>query len=126
MTLLIGIYFVPTIVALILRVRQDQGGVFCATNLIAGWTLIGWLMALGLVCVYQGLDRLEDPVNAAYAVQQWNENRNYEQRRIAIRRMTALENEIRQSPERAGRDENQICRSRFRQLMDRDKKKPKT
>jgi hypothetical protein len=95
MTLLIGIYFVPTIVALILRVR-GSGWVF-ATNLIAGWTLIGWLVALGLVCVYRGLDRLEDSVNAAYAVQQWNENRNYEQREIAIDRMTALENEIRQS-----------------------------
>jgi hypothetical protein len=72
MILLIGVYFLPTVVALILRVR-GSGWVFAA-NLIAGWTLIGWLAALWLVFVYRGLDRLEHSLSTAYAVRQSNED----------------------------------------------------
>jgi hypothetical protein len=46
--LLIGIYFLPTIVALSRKVRH-QGSV-AVLNLFLGWTLIGWVVALAMAC----------------------------------------------------------------------------
>ena len=46
--LLIGLYFVPTIVAISRKV-SDQGSVF-VINLFLGWTLVGWVVALALAC----------------------------------------------------------------------------
>jgi len=46
--LLVGLYFVPTIVAYKRQVT-DKGSVV-VINLFLGWTLIGWVGALALAC----------------------------------------------------------------------------
>ena len=45
---LIGIYFLPTIVAHSRKVRH-QGSV-AVINVFLGWTLIGWAVALAMAC----------------------------------------------------------------------------
>jgi hypothetical protein len=45
---LIGLYFVPTIVAIARKV-SDQGSVV-VINLFLGWTLVGWVVALAMAC----------------------------------------------------------------------------
>ena len=45
---LIGLYFLPTIVAVSRKVR-DQGSV-AVINVFLGWTLIGWVVALAMAC----------------------------------------------------------------------------
>jgi len=46
--LLIGLYFVPTIVAIVRKV-SDRGSVV-VINLFLGWTLVGWVVALAMAC----------------------------------------------------------------------------
>lgn len=46
--LLIVLYFVPAIVAN-WRDVKDVGSV-CVINLLLGWTLIGWVVALAMAC----------------------------------------------------------------------------
>ncbi len=43
---IVGLYFVPTIVALIRR--HHQTGAVLVINLLLGWTLIGWAVALAM------------------------------------------------------------------------------
>jgi hypothetical protein len=43
---LIALYFLPTIIA-VCRKTTNRGSVF-TMNLLLGWTIIGWWMALGL------------------------------------------------------------------------------
>lgn len=45
---LIGFYFLPTIVAFTRKVT-DRGSVV-VINLFLGWTLIGWVVALAMAC----------------------------------------------------------------------------
>src|SRR3954454_11788215 len=42
----LGLYFLPTIIALVRRV-PDRGAVI-VLNLFLGWTLIGWVVALAM------------------------------------------------------------------------------
>ena len=44
----IGIYFLPTIVAVARKVT-NQGSV-AVINFFLGWTLIGWVVALAMAC----------------------------------------------------------------------------
>lgn len=44
LTILLTLYMLPTIVAL--ARGHHQGPVICIINLFAGWTLIGWLIAI--------------------------------------------------------------------------------
>lgn len=46
--IVIGFYFVPTIVAVVRKVT-NQGSV-AVINLFLGWTLIGWVVALAMAC----------------------------------------------------------------------------
>lgn len=46
--LLVALYFLPTIIACSRKVR-NQGSVF-VLDLFAGWTLIGWVVALAMAC----------------------------------------------------------------------------
>jgi hypothetical protein len=46
--LIVGLYFVPTFVALARQVPH-QGSVV-VINLFLGWTLIGWVVALAMAC----------------------------------------------------------------------------
>ena len=58
MVAILAIYFAPTwLLALVFRAK-GCGWVF-ATNLIAGWTIIGWLAALWLVFALRLIDRRE-------------------------------------------------------------------
>jgi hypothetical protein len=45
---LIGFYFLPTIVALTRKVT-DKGSVV-VINFFLGWTLVGWVVALAMAC----------------------------------------------------------------------------
>jgi hypothetical protein len=45
---LLGLYFMPTIVAVSRKVRH-QGSV-AVLNIFLGWTLIGWVVALAMAC----------------------------------------------------------------------------
>jgi hypothetical protein len=40
----LAIYFIPTCIA-VLREKRNAGAIF-ALNLLAGWTFIGWLVAI--------------------------------------------------------------------------------
>jgi hypothetical protein len=42
---MIGLYFLPTILVIQKTRHTNKGGVF-VTNLFFGWTLIGWVFAL--------------------------------------------------------------------------------
>jgi hypothetical protein len=42
--LLLGLYFLPAFIAG--NVKHRQGGAIFALNLLLGWTLIGWVVAL--------------------------------------------------------------------------------
>jgi Superinfection immunity protein len=44
----IGLYFLPTIVAVTRKVT-NQGSVF-VINLFLGWTFVGWVVALAMAC----------------------------------------------------------------------------
>jgi len=46
--IVIGFYFVPTIVAVVRKVT-NQGSV-AVINLFLGWTIIGWIVALAMAC----------------------------------------------------------------------------
>jgi hypothetical protein len=46
--LLIGLYFLPTIVAVARKVT-NQGSV-AVINFFLGWTLLGWVVALAMAC----------------------------------------------------------------------------
>jgi hypothetical protein len=52
---LIGLYFVPTIVAVVRKVA-NQGSV-AVINCLLGWTLIGWVVALAMACRTSSLVR---------------------------------------------------------------------
>lgn len=43
------LYFIPSIVALARRGEANTGGVV-VLNLFAGWTIIGWIIALVMAC----------------------------------------------------------------------------
>ena len=43
-------YWVPTIVALIRRSEIPNVGSIVVINLFAGWTLVGWVIALAMAC----------------------------------------------------------------------------
>ena len=45
---LLGIYFLPTIVALARKVKH-QGSV-AVINIFLGWSIIGWVVALAMAC----------------------------------------------------------------------------
>lgn len=45
---LIGVYFLPTIVAVTRKVT-NQGSV-AVINFFLGWTLLGWVVALAMAC----------------------------------------------------------------------------
>lgn len=55
--LLLAVYFLPTLVAAALRIRGL--GWVIAVNLLGGWTLLGWVVALWLTLVYRQVDILE-------------------------------------------------------------------
>jgi len=40
-------YFIPTIIA---AVRGHQVGMVIVINLLLGWTIIGWIVALAIAC----------------------------------------------------------------------------
>lgn len=42
---LIGLYFAPTVVAKFWNPKRNVGAIF-AMNLLLGWTIIGWIVAL--------------------------------------------------------------------------------
>ena len=44
----IGLYFLPTIVAIARKVT-NQGSVF-VINFFLGWTFVGWVVALAMAC----------------------------------------------------------------------------
>jgi hypothetical protein len=46
-TYVLGLYFLPTILALMRKGTTNRGSVFLI-NLLTGWTVIGWFVALGL------------------------------------------------------------------------------
>jgi hypothetical protein len=46
--LVVGIYFLPTIVAIARKVT-NQGSV-AVINFFLGWTLVGWVVALAMAC----------------------------------------------------------------------------
>jgi hypothetical protein len=52
---LIGLYFLPTIVAVARKV-SNQGSVG-VINLFLGWTLVGWVAALAMACRTSNLVR---------------------------------------------------------------------
>lgn len=52
---LIGLYFLPTIVAVARKV-SNQGSV-AVINLFLGWTLVGWVAALAMACRTSNLVR---------------------------------------------------------------------
>ena len=56
--LLLAVYFLPTLVAAALRIRGL--GWVIAVNLLGGWTLLGWVVALWLALVYRQIDRFEE------------------------------------------------------------------
>ncbi|HEY4429053.1 MAG TPA: superinfection immunity protein [Solirubrobacteraceae bacterium] len=45
---LLGLYFMPTVVAVSRKVRH-QGSV-AVLNIFLGWTFIGWVVALAMAC----------------------------------------------------------------------------
>ncbi len=52
---LIGLYFLPTIVAVVRKVT-NQGSV-AVINCLLGWTLVGWAVALAMACRTSSLVR---------------------------------------------------------------------
>jgi hypothetical protein len=46
--LLIGLYFLPTLVAVSRKVT-NQGSV-AVINIFLGWTMLGWVIALAMAC----------------------------------------------------------------------------
>lgn len=46
--LLLGLYFTPTIVAIVRRV--DHQGSVAVINIFLGWTLVGWVVSLAMAC----------------------------------------------------------------------------
>ena len=46
--LVVALYFVPTIVAVVRKVT-NQGSV-AVINVLLGWTIIGWIVALAMAC----------------------------------------------------------------------------
>jgi hypothetical protein len=46
--ILIGLYFVPTVVAALRKTGSVQFGPVIVINLFLGWTLIGWVVALAM------------------------------------------------------------------------------
>ncbi len=52
---LIGLYFLPTIVAVVRKVA-NQGSV-AVINCFLGWTLVGWAVALAMACRTSNLVR---------------------------------------------------------------------
>jgi hypothetical protein len=58
MALLLAVYFLPTLVGAALRIRGL--GWVMAVNLLFGWTLLGWVVALWLALVYREIDKLEE------------------------------------------------------------------
>jgi hypothetical protein len=52
---LIGLYFLPTIVAVVRKVA-NQGSV-AVINCFLGWTLVGWVVALSMACRTSNLVR---------------------------------------------------------------------
>jgi hypothetical protein len=47
-TVILLLYFIPTIVAA-MREHHQRGAIF-VLNLLLGWTLLGWVVALVLAC----------------------------------------------------------------------------
>jgi hypothetical protein len=64
---LIGLYFLPTIVAVVRKVA-NQGSV-AVINCFLGWTLVGWVVALSMACrtsnMSDGSTREPDPAPRA-------------------------------------------------------------
>jgi hypothetical protein len=52
---LIGLYFLPTIVAVSRKVT-NQGSV-AVINFFLGWTLLGWVVALAMACRTRTISR---------------------------------------------------------------------
>ena len=53
--IVLQIYFLPTAIALY---RNSEGGSWiCLLNLIAGWTLLGWVAAFVWACVAKPVPR---------------------------------------------------------------------
>jgi hypothetical protein len=63
--LLLAVYFLPTLVAAALRIRGL--GWVIAVNLLGGWTLLGWVVALWLALVYRQIDMLEEQMKQELA-----------------------------------------------------------
>jgi len=57
MPLVLAGYLLPSLVGAVLRIRDLGWSI--AVNLVGGWTLLGWMVALWLALVYRQLDRLE-------------------------------------------------------------------
>lgn len=52
---LIGLYFLPTIIAL-LRRKWNTIAIFLL-NMLLGWTFVGWVIALVWSAAHEGVDR---------------------------------------------------------------------
>jgi hypothetical protein len=57
LALLLAVYFLPLLVGAAFRIRGL--GWVIAVNLLGGWTLLGWIVALWLALVYRQIDKLE-------------------------------------------------------------------
>lgn len=64
--ILLGIvwYFLPTVIAK-LRHMNNLGGIFIV-NLLAGWTLVGWIIALVMACSQQPAPMAYPPMGYGY------------------------------------------------------------
>jgi hypothetical protein len=63
--LLLAVYFLPTLVGSALRIRGL--GWVVAVNLLGGWTLLGWVVALWLALVYRQIEKLEEQMRQELA-----------------------------------------------------------
>ena len=57
--ILIGLYFLPTIVASA-RHHHNRGSIF-VLNLFLGWTFIGWIIALAMACSHVERAQVMEP-----------------------------------------------------------------
>jgi hypothetical protein len=65
MALLLTVYFLPILLGAALQIK-GLGWVF-AVNLLGGWTLLGWVVALWLAQVYREIDKLEEQIKQELA-----------------------------------------------------------
>lgn len=47
--LILALYFLPTIIAVLNKHCGNKIGIFCL-NLLLGWSIIGWIIALVMAC----------------------------------------------------------------------------